>query len=141
MSKQIFKDPFSAFSGTLTAKSNFPSLDALSRASSPLPPSLQEWLGDGVSELGPWAAVLKDTPPETWEWRLDNRGNWYLKAPGATIPTTPKDVVGAVTWGSGPWTDTCQMALFHHHPSTVPDPHPVKPWLGRTPWAGNNDEE
>lgn len=93
------------------------------------PSTLREWLGDRVSELGRWAVVLKDHPPDTWAWRRDNTGGWFLQAPGATIPTTPRDVIGAVTWGQGPWPDTVQMALFTRHPDVKPYPRPAAyPW-------------
>jgi hypothetical protein len=88
----------------------------------PKPPTLREWLGDRVSELWRWADVLCEQPPSTWHWRQDNSGAWILQAPGAVIPTTQRDVIGAVTWGRGPWADTCQMALFTRHPDVKPEP-------------------
>jgi hypothetical protein len=48
-------------------------------------PTLREWLGPGVSELGRWAEVLREQPVPAgmivaWEWiRVEALGDWTLR--------------------------------------------------------------
>jgi hypothetical protein len=103
------------------------------------PPTLREWLGDRVSELGRWAEVLREQPVAaghaiSWSWKEHStqRGMWMLN-----VILTSGDaalIAGDVLWylkkaNSDAWTDTLQMALFHRHPDVKPKPK-LRTWFG-----------
>lgn len=74
----------------------------------PKPPTLREWLGDRVSELGRWAEVLREQPVPagqltSWEWFLSESlrpAVWMLRAAekdGNQQVFGPRDMVDFVT--------------------------------------------
>lgn len=96
------------------------------------PPTLREWLGDRVSELGRWADVLREQPVPagritSWRWRLGHaeRG-WTLHmiTRGCDAQVLPQGIPLLRT-ETGPWADAMQMALFTNHPDVKPDPRPA----------------
>jgi hypothetical protein len=110
----------------------------------PKPPTLREWLGDRVSELGRWAEVLRDQPVPAgmivaWHW--DHSGpEWLLIAsdradkPGCGTAVMP-DLSGVFDRCDDStditcWMESLQMALFHHHPDVKPEPALVRTWFG-----------
>jgi hypothetical protein len=110
----------------------------------PKPPTLREWLGDRVSELGRWAEVLREQPVPAgmivaWHW--DHSGpEWLLIAsdradkPGCGTAVMP-DLSGVFDRCDDStditcWMESLQMALFHHHPDVKPEPALVRTWFG-----------
>lgn len=109
---------------------------AIAAIVAPKPPTLREWLGDRVSELGPWADVLREQPVPAgmfqgfeWngsEWRGSTRRGSnaicridLLAATGAHEATAP-----------APWLEAVQMAFFTRHPAVLPEPAPLRTWFG-----------
>jgi hypothetical protein len=110
----------------------------------PKPPTLREWLGPRVSELGRWAEVLREQPVPAgmivaWHW--DHSGpEWLLIAsdradkPGCGTAVMP-DLSGVFDRCDDStditcWMESLQMALFHHHPDVKPEPALVRTWFG-----------
>jgi hypothetical protein len=110
-----------------------------------MPPTLREWLGDRVSELGRWADVLREQPVpagwiKRWEWRHDHLG-WRLLGHTTIGYATPYED-SAVAWclDGGPLVnalhgvqrDSLQMAFFTRHPDVKPEPRkvPQRTWFG-----------
>jgi hypothetical protein len=108
------------------------------------PPTLRDWLGDRVSELGRWAEVLREQPVPAgmivaWHW--DHSGpEWLLIAsdradkPGCGTAVMP-DLSGVFDRCDDStditcWMESLQMALFHHHPDVKPEPALVRTWFG-----------
>lgn len=87
------------------------------------PPTLREWLGDRVADLGRWATVLREQPVPAgdvtaWEWR---RGALYALR-GEWEPVTAAQVaasVGPFKDCFGAMADVMQAALFTRHPHVV----------------------
>lgn len=103
----------------------------------PTPPTLREWLGDRVGELGPWADVLREQPvPAGWvrEWQWSEMFVSWI-AHGDTIhgprsfTVEPSDVISACRGDAVQPHDAYLMALFTRHPDVKPEPKPAKfPW-------------
>jgi hypothetical protein len=107
-------------------------------AASPKPPTLREWLGDRVSELGRWADVLREQPVSAgdvsaWKWEMFG-SEWHLEYQSSAwrARLSRNTVRDAVTGDCDPWeldADTLQMALFSRHPDVAPEPkHAAFPW-------------
>lgn len=112
-------------------------------AEEPKPPTLREWLGDRVLELGPWANVLREQPVPAGHisdllLNLDTGWLDYV-ARGEHGPergSLTQHAVTAAIAPQGPFYEALQMALFTRHPDAKPTPR--KPTL-RT-WFGNEEE-
>jgi hypothetical protein len=108
-------------------------VDKIREALAPQPPTLSEWLGDRVSELGRWAEVLREQPVPAgrivkWEWRepcwlgFDRCGGRY---------TLGLHTVFDVVTGDRLRDDAFDMCLFTRHPDVKPEPKPtVRTWFG-----------
>lgn len=107
-------------------------------ASPPKPPTLREWLGDRVGELGRWADVLREQPVpagdvSAWKWEMFG-SEWHLEYQSSAwrARLSRNSVRDAVTGDCDPWeldADTLQMALFTRHPDVKPEPKPAAfPW-------------
>jgi hypothetical protein len=103
----------------------------------PKPPTLREWLGDRVSELGRWAEVLREQPaPAGWiaEWRCHD-GVWvaYGGVRGGRYTLglhTVFDIAhGAPHIFDSGFEEALQMALFTRHPDVKPEPK-LRTWFG-----------
>lgn len=101
-------------------------------------PTLREWLGDRVSELGDWATVLREQPAPAaevreWSWRKYGEA-WTLAYQMSTMSggLSRTAVLDAAHGESDPWdpsADALQMALFTRHPSVKPEPRKAPyPW-------------
>lgn len=110
----------------------------------PKPPTLREWLGDRVSELGPWADVLREQPaPAGWIERWECRAGIWIAFGGIRggrytlgLHTLLDIATGAPEIFGDGFEEALQMALFTRHPAVMPEPR--KPTL-RT-WFGNEEE-
>lgn len=100
------------------------------------PPTLREWLGDRVGELGRWADVLREQPVpagwiERWDWKqYDGRWSLYTWARGGSLWTGFERfrAIACVTRDDG-WLECLQMALFTRHPDVKPEPKAAAfPW-------------
>jgi len=104
----------------------------------PKPPTLREWLGDRVSELGRWADVLREQPVPAglflrFEWRGGSDFRAFTRRGSNAIVV--EDVVAATRVGVAEhaatatahdgWLESLQMALFTRHPDVTPDPRPA----------------
>lgn len=105
----------------------------------PQPPTLREWLGDRVAELGRWADVLREQPVPAgmivaWEWRAGVP--WALTQGEFSdwSKLTVENLVAACEptkylRDASPVVDSMQMALFTRHPDVKPEPRPAAfPW-------------
>lgn len=97
-------------------------------------PTLREWLGDRVSELGRWADVLREQPvPAGWIVRLEWTPYGGLNAideNGGINCVGVETVMSAIlsNWNVGR-AEAYQMALFTRHPDVKPAPKPAAfPW-------------
>lgn len=109
----------------------------------PKPPTLREWLGDRVAELGPWAEVLREQPVPAGQivaWHWDHSGpEWLLIASARN--DKPKCGTAVLPDLSGVfdrcddstditcWMESLQMALFDRHPDVKPEPK-LRTWFG-----------
>lgn len=102
------------------------------------PPTLREWLGDRVSELGPWAGVLREQPVacgfvSRCEWRRVH-GQWdlflYNKFDINPIRLRASSLARVLTNAELGAIDTYRMALFTRHPAVKPEPAPLRTWFG-----------
>lgn len=101
------------------------------------PPTLREWLGDRVAELGRWADVLRDQPVPAgcvsrWEWNRDG-GDWMLAGYDDRRSSVAIHLRGSDVWtytrSSNAFRELVQMALFTRHPDVQPEPKPPAfPW-------------
>jgi hypothetical protein len=107
----------------------------LPKAQEPKPPTLREWLGDRVSELGRWADVLREQPVPVgevvaWEW-YQSLGIWQLRVRcrvASSFTLGPGDILHGLRGpipGDEQWLDVLQMAFFRRHPGVKPEPTPV----------------
>lgn len=106
------------------------------RPTNPKPPTLREWLGPRVAELGPWAEVLREQPVPAgmivaWHW--DRSGpEWLLIASdrrdaprcGTAVLPDLSGVFDRCDDGTDItcWMESLQMALFTRHPAVKPEP-------------------
>jgi hypothetical protein len=96
----------------------------------PKPPTLREWLGDRVSELGRWAEVLREQPVpagwiERWTWDRE-RGVWLMSGAGVRDCAVDPDLAMQYL---NRRNDSMQMALFTRHPAVKPAPK-LRTWFG-----------
>jgi hypothetical protein len=107
-----------------------------SEPSEPKPPTLREWLGDRVSELGRWAEVLREQPVPAgkvgaWTWRNDPNGTWFLCS-DRPLHEQPPVIESDLLWcvnASGPLAKSFQKVFFHRHPDVKPEPT-LRTWFG-----------
>jgi hypothetical protein len=105
----------------------------------PKPPTLREWLGPRVSELGRWAEVLREQPvPAGWiaEWRwLGHGALGHWRAHGAVASAKPQEyivdrsMVIRYTREPHATTEAYLMAIFTRHPDVKPEPK-LRTWFG-----------
>jgi hypothetical protein len=109
--------------------------------SEPKPPTLREWLGDRVFELGRWADVLREQPVPAgwivrWEWARDEHreaGPWLLKAYGEDgevgLHIRANNLRNQACGRSNAFLEPLQPALFIRHPDVKPEPK-LRTWFG-----------
>jgi hypothetical protein len=89
-----------------------------------------------VSELGPWADVLREQPiPASWitKWTwLSDHGVWTVESKAGKEFTINQDAAIRGTIPGGPANEALQMALFASHPAVKPEPRksPLRTWFG-----------
>jgi hypothetical protein len=111
-------------------------VERIKATAEPKPPTLREWLGDRVSELGRWAEVLRDQPVPAgritgWRWMGSAQRGWVLhQVTGATHAQLLPEGVPLLPCATGPLADDLQMALFTRHPAVKPEPPPLRTWFG-----------
>jgi hypothetical protein len=124
--------------GTVEVRSDRDRGKSCEACRNPKPPTLREWLGPRVAELGEWAGVLREQPVPAgfvtaWAWRTDNCGDrclqstqrWHHYNSSHLVPVTRGDVVWCMK-ARGVTAEAFQMALFTRHPRVKPEPKPAR---------------
>jgi hypothetical protein len=97
------------------------------------PPTLREWLGPRVSELGRWTDVLREQPVpagwiKRWEWSEDFEV-WNAYGRDSMGYTLEESDMRRLTSDTSPFMECLQMALFTRHPDVKPEPK-LRTWFG-----------
>lgn len=121
-----------------TARWHHPGVVGVDRVTAPpSPPTIREWLGDRVSELGRWADVLREQPVPAgsiveWRWeRFSEHWRLLLRTKvTAGFESLLRTSANPLNHGCGdPFFEAVQMALFTRHPDVKPEPkQDAFPW-------------